>query len=41
MGALTIHTFDNQRGKEKRKEMTKRKLKQAIESQTKAKNKIT
>jgi hypothetical protein len=32
MSALTTHTFGNQREKEKRKEMNKKKLQQAIES---------
>jgi hypothetical protein len=40
MSALTTHTFGNQR-KRKRKEMNKKKLQQAIESQRKAKSKIT
>jgi hypothetical protein len=40
MGALTTHTFDNQREKEKEKKRPK-KLEQAIESQTMAKSKIT
>jgi hypothetical protein len=40
MSALTTHTFDNQREKEKEKKRPK-KLTQAIESQTKAKSKIT
>jgi hypothetical protein len=37
---MTTHTFGNQR-KGKRKETNKRKLQQAIESQEKAKRKIT
>jgi hypothetical protein len=40
MSALTTHTFGNPR-KGKRKETNKKKLQQAIESQRKAKNKIT
>jgi hypothetical protein len=40
MSALTRHTFGNQREKEKEKKRTK-KLKQVIENQPKAKNKIT
>jgi hypothetical protein len=40
MSALTTQTFDTKR-KGKRKETTKRKLKQVIESETKAKSKIT
>jgi hypothetical protein len=39
MSALTTPTQSNKR--EKRKEMNKKKLQQAIESQTKAKSKIT
>jgi hypothetical protein len=38
MSALTTHTYSNPR--EKRKETNKKKLQQAIESQTKAKKKI-
>jgi hypothetical protein len=42
MSALTTHTYTNTREKEKkRKEMNKKKLQQAIESQRKAKKKIT
>jgi hypothetical protein len=40
MSALTTHTFDNHREKEKEK-IRPKKLEQATESQTKAKNKIT
>jgi hypothetical protein len=40
MSALTTHTFDNQREKEKKKRI-KRNFQQAIESQEKAKIKIT
>jgi hypothetical protein len=40
MSALTTHTIDNQKEKEKEKGQPK-KLEQAIESQTKAKSKIT
>jgi hypothetical protein len=41
MSALTTHTYSNLREKEKRKESNKKKLKQAIESQRKAKRQIT
>jgi hypothetical protein len=42
MSALTTHTYTNTREIEKkRKEMNKKKLQQAIESQRKAKKKIT
>jgi hypothetical protein len=41
MSVLTTHTFNNHREKEKRKETNKKKLQQAIESQRKAKSKIT
>jgi hypothetical protein len=40
MSALTTHIFGNQREKEKEKKRPK-KLKQVIESQKKAKSKIT
>jgi hypothetical protein len=40
MSALTTHTYGNKR-KGKRKETNKKKLQQAIESQRKAKSKIT
>jgi hypothetical protein len=40
MSALTTHTFGNQRNG-KGKETSKKKLQQAIESQRKAKSKIT
>jgi hypothetical protein len=40
MSALTTHKFGNRREKEKEKKRPT-KLKQAIESQTKAKSKIT
>jgi hypothetical protein len=40
MSTLTTHTFGNQR-KGKRKEINKKKLQQAIESQRKAKSRIT
>jgi hypothetical protein len=40
MSALTTHTFSNQREKEKEKKR-KKKLQQAIESQRKAKSKIS
>jgi hypothetical protein len=39
MSALTTHTFGNQR--KGKKETNKKELQQAIESQTKAKSKIT
>jgi hypothetical protein len=41
MSALTTPTQSNKREKKKRKETNKKKLQQAIESQTKAKSKIT
>jgi hypothetical protein len=41
MSALTTPTQSNKREKKKIKETNKRKLQQATESQTKAKNKIT
>jgi hypothetical protein len=41
MSALTTHTYSNLREKKKRKETNKKKLQQAIESQRKAKRKIT
>jgi hypothetical protein len=40
MSALTTHTYSNPKEK-KRKETNKKKLQQAIESQRKAKSKIT
>jgi hypothetical protein len=40
MSALTTHTYSNLREK-KKKEMNKKKLQQEIESQRKAKSKIT
>jgi hypothetical protein len=40
MSTLTTQTFDNQREKEKEKKRLKQ-LEQAIESRTRAKNKIT
>jgi hypothetical protein len=40
MSALTTHTFGNQREKEKQKKR-KKKLQQVIDSQRKAKRKIT
>jgi hypothetical protein len=40
MSALTTHTFSNQREKEKEKKR-KKKLQQAIESQRKARSKIS
>jgi hypothetical protein len=40
MSALTTHTYSNLREKKKKK-MNKMKLQEAIESQTKAKRKIT
>jgi hypothetical protein len=41
MSALTTHTYSNKREKKKIKEMNKKKLQQAIESQRKAKSRIT
>jgi hypothetical protein len=41
MSALTTHSHEVTREKRKGKETNKRKLQQAIESQTKAKSKIT
>jgi hypothetical protein len=41
MSALTTHKHSNLREKKKRKETNKKKLQQAIESQRKAKRKIT
>jgi hypothetical protein len=41
MSALTTHSQDVTQEKRKRKETNKKKLQQAIESETKAKSKIT
>jgi hypothetical protein len=41
MSALTTHSHEVAQGKKKRKETNKKKPQQAIESQTRAKSKIT
>jgi hypothetical protein len=41
MSALTTHSHEVTQEKRKRKETNKKKLQQAIESETKAKSKIT